>query len=193
MQREQNKIHLLTLTGIMAALITLFTAYIVHIPVGTNGGYVHLGDALIYLAAAILPMPYAMAAGAIGGGLADLLTAPMWTGATVIIKMLIVLPFTSKNTKILCRRNLIAPILSFFISAIGYYIADIVLFDAKAALIASIFGSFVQSGGSAAFFYFMAVAFDRANLKSMLAVRKIRVVAPADRRQAERINGDYKD
>lgn len=177
MKPGQNKIQLLALTGVMAALITVFTAWFVHIPVGINGGYVHLGDALIYIAAAILPAPYAMAAGAIGGGMADLLTAPMWTGATVIIKMLIVLPFTSKNTKILCGRNLLAPVISFFISATGYYIADIVLFGAPAAIIASFLGSFAQSGGSALFFYALAVAFDKANLKSMITGRRVRVSA----------------
>ena len=64
---ENLVIRRLTATGMMAALITLMTAYIFHIPIGGNGGYVHLGDALIYLSAAILPAPYAMAAGAIGG------------------------------------------------------------------------------------------------------------------------------
>ena len=66
--KSDKKLRQLTLTGLMAALITLFTAYIVHIPVGAAGGYIHLGDALIYLSAALLPPPYAMAAGAIGGG-----------------------------------------------------------------------------------------------------------------------------
>ena len=67
MKNRNRKIYNLTLTGIFAALITIFTAYIGHIPVGANGGYVHFGDTIIYLAATILPMPYAMAAGAIGG------------------------------------------------------------------------------------------------------------------------------
>ena len=58
----------------MAALITIMTAYICHIPVGTNGGYIHFGDALIYLSATLLPKPYAICAAAIGGGVADLLT-----------------------------------------------------------------------------------------------------------------------
>lgn len=87
----------ITATAVMAALTTLMTAYIFHIPVGVNGGYVHLGDTMIYLAAAFLPLPYACAAGAIGGGLADLLTAPVWAPATIIIKMLICLPFSSKE------------------------------------------------------------------------------------------------
>ena len=74
---NSKQIRLLTTTALFAALITIFTAYIGHVPVGTNGGYIHFGDSLIYIAAAVLPMPYAFAAGAIGGGLADLLTAPI--------------------------------------------------------------------------------------------------------------------
>lgn len=75
---RETRLRLLTLTGIFAALICLFTAYICHIPVGPNGGYLHFGDTFIYVAASLLPQPYALLAGAIGGGLADLLTAPMW-------------------------------------------------------------------------------------------------------------------
>ena len=33
----------LTVTAVLAALIAVMTAYICHIPVGMNGGYVHLG------------------------------------------------------------------------------------------------------------------------------------------------------
>ena len=73
-----NSAARMTLTGLFAAMITLMTAYICHIPYGANGGYIHFGDALIYIAAVLLPRPYALAAAAIGGGLADLLTAPMW-------------------------------------------------------------------------------------------------------------------
>ena len=119
MTRKRSKTYTLTLTGIFAALITIFTAYIGHVPVGINGGYIHFGDGLIYLAATILPLPYAMLAGAIGGGLADLLTAPAWTVATVIIKSLIVIPFTNKATTILSKRNIAAPVVSYFITATG--------------------------------------------------------------------------
>ena len=44
-------------TTLLAALITVMTAYICHIPVGVNGGYIHFGDALIYIAASTLPLP----------------------------------------------------------------------------------------------------------------------------------------
>ena len=91
---EREKTVKMAAAGLFAAMIAVMTAYICHIPYGANGGYIHFGDALIYLAAVFLPRPYALAAAAIGGGAADLLTAPMWIPATVIIKMMIVLPFS---------------------------------------------------------------------------------------------------
>ena len=167
--KKENNLKYLTLTGMMAALITLFTAYFVHIPMGPNGGYLHLGDSLIYVAAALLPWPYAMLAGAIGGGLADLLTAPMWTIATVIIKALIVIPFTSRKSKILCGRNWVAPIISFLISGTGYYTATRILFGSATAILTSFTGSFAQSFSSALVFYVLGAALDKAGVKSLVA------------------------
>ena len=166
MTKKRSKTYTLTLTGIFAALITIFTAYIGHVPVGINGGYIHFGDGLIYLAATILPLPYAMLAGAIGGGLADLLTAPAWTVATVIIKSLIVIPFTNKAATILNKRNIAALVVSYFISATGYYLAEALLFGTKAALITSFSGSFVQSFGSMIFFLMLGTTLDKFGFKA---------------------------
>jgi hypothetical protein len=82
--------------------------------------------------------------------------------------MLIVIPFSSRRNTIMSKRNLIAPIISFFISATGYYIAEAILFGTKTAIISAFSGSFIQSGGSALFFYLAAVAFDRAGVKRNL-------------------------
>ena len=146
------KMKYMTTTGIMAAVIALMTAYICHIPVGVNGGYIHFGDSLIYLAAALLPRPYALAAAAIGGGMADLMTAPMWVPATVIIKMLIALPFTNRSQKIVVPQNLIALVLGYLISGIGYFIAEYILFGSWSVFFVSMSQSLIQSGGSAVFF-----------------------------------------
>ncbi|WP_337603419.1 TIGR04002 family protein [Acidaminococcus timonensis] len=162
----QEKIRLLVLTGLFAAVICLFTAYICHIPMGANGGYLHFGDTLIYVAAALLPQPYALLAASIGGGLADLLTAPMWAPATILIKALITLPFTWKGRKLLCTRNRIAPFVSWILSTIGYYLAEGLLFGQYAALITSVMGSALQSGGSLLFFYLVAGVLDRQDVKS---------------------------
>lgn len=156
---------LITFTGLFAAMITLMTAYLFHIPYGSNGGYIHFGDALIYIAAVLLPRPYALAAAAIGGGLADLLTAPMWAPATIIIKMLITLPFTSSHPKMLGSRNILAPLAALIISAAGYYLAEGLLFGSFITPIASITGSVIQAVGSALIFLILASAFDRMHLK----------------------------
>lgn len=165
-----NSAARMTLTGLFAAMITLMTAYICHIPYGANGGYIHFGDALIYIAAVLLPRPYALAAAAIGGGLADLLTAPMWAPATIIIKMLITLPFTSQNTKILNTRNIIAPFLALAISATEYYLAEGILFGSFLSPLASISGSVIQSGGSAVLFFLLAGALEKTHLKTKYAL-----------------------
>lgn len=170
MKKKNSRIYNLTLTGVFAALITIFTAYIGHIPVGANGGYVHFGDTLIYLAATILPMPYAMAAGAIGGGIADLLTAPAWTLATIIIKALLVIPFTSKGSTILNKRNYIAPVIAYLISHTGYFIAEAVMFGFEAALLSGLTGGLVQSGGSMIFFLLLGQTLDKINIKSKVEV-----------------------
>lgn len=83
--------------------------------------------------------------------------------------MLIVLPFTSEDGKILNTRNKIAPVLSFLISATGYYLAEGIMFGSFAAPLVSMAGSLVQSGGSAIVFYFMAIAFDKAGMKAKTA------------------------
>ena len=165
---QNNKIRYMSITGIFAALITVMTAYICHIPVPIAGGYMHLGDSLIYVAATLLPTPYAMAAAAIGGGLADLLTAPMWALPTFIIKALITLPFTNKSGKILTKRNMIAPVLAYFISGTGYFLANNMIFHSGVALFTSFGASLIQSSASAILFYVVAILLDKAGFKRQM-------------------------
>ena len=159
--------RLLAYTALSAAMITLMTAYICHIPLGFNGGYIHLGDSLIYLTAALLPTPCAVAAAAVGGGIADLLTAPMWTPVTLVVKALIALPFTSRHGKILCARNIAAPFIALAVSGCGYYLANAFLMGGfKGGLIAYLLsGSLFQSAGSAVIFFAAGACLDRTGFK----------------------------
>lgn len=85
-------INLVT-AALFAALIAVMTAY-VSFKTGINDGYLHFGDSMIYIAACVLPLPYAMAAAAVGGLVADILAgAAMWAPFTAVIKALNVLPF----------------------------------------------------------------------------------------------------
>lgn len=156
----------LTISALFAALICVTTAYIFHIPFGVNGGYIHIGDALIYLAAAILPTPYAMAAAAIGGMFADLLTAPAWAIFTFIIKALIAGTFTSKQSNIVNKRNIIALFGAAVISIAGYYIAEVILYGNAAAAVLSVVSSTIQAFGSSVLFIAFGLALDKMKFKS---------------------------
>lgn len=170
---QRQKLYQLVLAAVFAAAIAVTTAYVLHIPLPT-GGYVHLGDTLIYLCACLLPTPWAVAAGAIGAGLADLLTAPMWVVPTVIVKALICLPFTVRHSKLLCPRNIAAIFLAGILSPTLYGIANTVLSGTPAAFIPQFLGTLVQSVSSGIVFVVLAFAADRLNLKQRLQIHSTR-------------------
>ena len=74
-KKANKQLIYVVMAALFAAIITVVTAYVLHIP--TGNGYIHLGDSFIFLAASLLPLPYAIAAAAVGAGLADALTAYM--------------------------------------------------------------------------------------------------------------------
>ena len=75
----------LVLTGMMTALVFISTVAI-RIPVPFTQGYIHAGDTMIFVSAAILgPVPGMIAAG-VGSALADLMGYPQWVIPTLLIK-----------------------------------------------------------------------------------------------------------
>lgn len=167
---EHNYLRLLTTTALFAAAITVTTAYLLHIPIPT-GGYIHLGDALIYLGACLLPVPWAAAAAAIGAGLADLLTAPIWVLPTLMIKAVLVLFFTSRGERLLCRRNVIAVFLAVLFSPAAYALAGCVLTGTMSSFLPQFLGTLVQGIGSGALFLVIAPALDTVRLKTLVSVK----------------------
>lgn len=177
MKKSDPKKQLINLVSaaVFAALIAVFTAY-VSVKTGINDGYLHFGDSIIYLAACILPMPYAVAAAAIGGALADILGgAAMWAPFTAIIKALNVVPFalvyvckrTKSPQKILNKTTAFMPIVSGFITIFGYFLAEGLLYTFASAAV-SMIASCIQAAGSAVIYYIAAAALDKVNMKNRL-------------------------
>lgn len=157
--KNKKAIYNTALASLFAALIAVFIAWFFHIPIkiGANSAYLHFGDAFIFLAASLLPKPYALAAAGIGGGLGDLFCGGAeWIPFTVIIKMLSALCFTSKGDKMLSRRNIFAPIPALFITVGGYYIAEALIFSNWVSPVVSVWGNVVQIVGSAVIYYILA-------------------------------------
>lgn len=163
-----NKTRVLVSAALFAALVCVTTAYFLHIPVG-NGGYVHIGDTFIYLAAVLLPTPYAALAAAIGAGMADVLTgATNWAFATIIIKPILVLFFTNKSNKIINVRNIIAAIMAGVVGTILYMIAEGIMYGSfQAAFVLSIVG-LIQPIGSFIVFVVLGLVFDRIKIKEII-------------------------
>lgn len=83
---NDNKINKIILTGLMMAIITVMTM-ILPIPIPFTSGYIHLGDAVIFLSVLILGQKYGAAAAGMGSALADLLLGfAVWAPWTLVIK-----------------------------------------------------------------------------------------------------------
>lgn len=166
---KNKKVLNLSLAAVFAALV--FLATMIHISIGINGGYIHVGDTLVYLCAAFLPTPYAVSAAAVGGALADVASgAPLWVLPTVLIKALSALCFTSKKQTILCARNYTALFTGAFFCCGGYYIAEVLIYNCGFIIpLASVPMNLIQTGASAVLFIAIGVIFDRMGLKNRLS------------------------
>lgn len=161
---------LLVLTALFAALIFAVTAYVFHIPVPATGGYIHLGDAFLYLAASILPTPYAVAAGGIGEALSDGLTgSAVFVIPTLVIKSAMAFCFSAAGRALVTKRNVIACVAAGFICVGGYYLTEVFLLGGFAAPVAEIPGNLIQAAASAAIYLVLGRAFDRLKVKNGLA------------------------
>ena len=154
------------LTALMAAIIYVFIAYI-HVP--SHTGYTHVGDGFLYLAASLLPAPFAAAAGAIGAGLADLLSGyGIWAPGTVIIKVLTAFCFTSRREKLVNKRNVLGILPALVLCVGGYYLYEALITGNFTAPALGIPGYLTQVALSSVVYLALGSALDRAGIKKKL-------------------------
>lgn len=167
---SSEKVKNIVTSAVFAAIIC-FATTVVHIPTGINGGYVHIGDAFIYLAACILPLPYAMVSAAIGAGFADLLSgAAVWVVPTIIIKPVLVLFFTKKSIKIINKRNVVATFLAGISGIVLYCFADFLIFGNIVMAFSLSLVSLIQPIGSGVVFIIIGIALDKINIKRKVLI-----------------------
>lgn len=173
MKHSGSPVKYLTLAAMMAALTAITTVYLLHIHLPALGGQgcFHLGDTIIYLGASFLPTPYACAAAALGGSLADLLCgSPIWLPWTFCIKAGIAFFFTAKSPTIFTKRNILALVFAFFLTVGGYYIAEGFIYGNWITPIYSMIGNSIQSVASAVLYIILALLLDKINIKKQLAL-----------------------
>ncbi|MCG8541097.1 MAG: ECF transporter S component [Clostridia bacterium] len=127
---DKLSIRDLTTMALLTALVTIATITIT-IPIPATGGYLNLGDSIIFLAAILFGWRYGMVAGGLGAALADLFVAPAFALPTLIVKgvmgLLVGKIGNSKDKNLLSFRNVIALLLGTLWMAAGYYITQVIM------------------------------------------------------------------
>lgn len=132
------KLKVLTLSALSAAFIFIATI-IIQIPNGI-GGYIHFGDAMIFLFAFILPTPYAMLAAGLGSCFADLLSGySIYVLPTFIIKALMAYCFKKQ-----LNHPLVGYLFSISILILGYFLVDAIIYQSFAIAFLSIVPNLLQ-------------------------------------------------
>lgn len=174
MKNEQKSVLNICLAGLMAAVITVCTAFL-SIRTGFGEGYIHFGDSMVYLAACILG-PYGFISAAIGGALADILAgAAVWAIPTAIIKILNCIPFVvamhfyrkKKAFKIVNVYTVTMTIVSALITVAGYYIAGGLIYSFASA-VAEIPLNCIQAIASGVIFTVAGAALDAAKINRII-------------------------
>ena len=146
-----KKVLKMVYAAVFAAMIFVLTRFI-QIPVPGGMGYLHFGDAMIYLVASTLGGPWALLASAIGAAIADLSSGyAVYAPVSAIVKVLIALPFVLSNKK---SEKILTPLT--------------VCLTIPSGIIT------VQAVGSAIIFIIIGAAFDAAKLKKKLFINSMK-------------------
>ena len=141
---RDNRLKDLTRIAALIALTTVMTM-IINIPtIGTNG-YINLGDMVVFIAAMMLGKKGGFLVGGLGSALADILLGyTHYAPITLIVKGLEgYIAGSLLETSLGQRKPIIATSIAGVWMAFGYYIAEIFMYGAKAALLA-IPGNLIQ-------------------------------------------------
>ncbi len=172
MKNKNTSIYYLVQGAILSVLIYVLTCFV---KVPSINGYVHIGDALVFLSASVLPPVYACASAIIGAGLSDILGGYMiWVPATVLIKGLTALCFTRKGKRVVSVRNLLAIIPALILCAGGYYLYEAIFIVGNfVSPLVSILPNVVQTVTSAVIYVIIGAVIDsRKSLKKMFTNSK---------------------
>lgn len=171
--RTVNSVYELMLTGLMAALVMAATSFF-RIPVIATNGYVHLGDAMVFLSVLILGRRNGTIAGASGSALADLLGGyAHWAPWTFIIKGLMAFVCgtillkskkdSSQNTVI----SVIAMTAGALVMMAGYFVVQRFMYGTWAAPLAALPGNIAQGAAGVAIAEILSAALRKASPKML--------------------------
>lgn len=167
---DKVNIYTLIMTGVMAALVMAATSFF-RIPVVATNGYIHLGDAMVFLSVLILGRKNGTIAGASGSALADLLGGyAHWVPWTFIIKGLmaficgtILLSGKDKKSGTSTFRSVTAMVAGALVMMVGYFIVQRIMYGTWAAPLAALPGNIVQGAAGVVIAEILSAALRRVS------------------------------
>lgn len=151
-------------SAMFAAMV--FGLTMLHVSIGA-GGYIHVGDAVIYVTALLMGGPWAFISAAIGAACADLVSGfAVYAIPSAIIKVLIAVPFvlvSKKQQSLLSVCTALLTVISGMITILGYFFTDLIVY--REGAVADLPANVIQAVGSAVVFIVFAFALDRAKIK----------------------------
>ena len=153
-----KKTKYICLTAVFSAIVCVATFFIqVPIPLG----YFNIGNSLILFFACLLPFPYGIIVGSMGSAIADLLSYPVWTIPTIIIKALMTLCFyglTKLPIKNKTGKVIVASVISMLIPFIGYTFSGCIIYGNIITGLTQAPGLFVEYIANVALFSILIMA-----------------------------------
>lgn len=147
--KNDNKLRMLVLTAMLAALVCVATL-VIRIP--TVGGYTNLGDGFVLLSAFLLGPLYGGIAGGLGSALADLIAGyPYYIPGSFIIKGLVAVFAALLMKKVMKEREIpsvpmqllcVVPAELFMVA--GYFAYKALILGKPAGAVTSIPGNLMQ-------------------------------------------------
>ena len=133
-----NKTNTLVMSALRIAIVTVSIMFI-KVPIPFTQGYVHLGDAMIFMSVMILGWKHGAIAAAIGGALGDILGGfPVWAPWTFCLKGImavilgLMISYALKKQWIMIGRMPLGGLLGMVIGGIvmvaGYYAAEGIMY-----------------------------------------------------------------
>lgn len=146
-------------TGVFTAVIAVLTMGAIPIP---GGGYIHIGDSVIFLCCFIMPLPFAIIAAGIGSCLADLILGyTFYAIPTLIIKSIMALVaglFIAKTDRIFVIIS--GLILASLVMQGGYFLVNMLLLGEETSLLI-VFFNLLQTIASVPLAYLLIKAVAR--------------------------------
>lgn len=148
--KKKISVRELVTAAMMAALVTVLTMFIsIKIP-GINGGYIHLGDSMIYAAAYLLGGPWGAVIGGLGSMLADLFAGyASYAPATLVIKaaMGFLVGAVSARYAGKALPRIVASVGAGLLMTVGYFVYELALYGYAAAAAGIAFNLLQAVGG----------------------------------------------